>query len=354
MRHCRREAKDTLAIASVEEEKNDAQHALAIARRDPRCAIHGLPKEWFPKELPPFTLSTLELRTAMLPAVHGDACSGRALDFMFRSAAHLSVFVKQEQTQCWSKVAHPPEPACSSTTPSAVATAPHLRQLTYVHQFDGATQRTRPLKFQNSENANVGKQRELVHVFMQSGVFAIYQLLPGEKVSQKPDRYPWICRATTMTETTTNFTIEAMLRQLPFTFEDQQAMASLCKDSGDVHLIFGMDRASPNWLAMKWIFAFILAYHPRSLSASAEPCNGHGSALAKSRSGHVKRTSAVLNSFARLTRDQRARQALSNTVDAQISQENVYVTQEPEPTDHKKWADSILAALYDDTEVWEM
>jgi len=182
---------------------------------------------------------------------------------------------------------------------------------------------------------------------MQAGAFRVFlRNTPTEEYMYIPTAEPWICKPLVMIGTAADDVLEALLRRAPLKVSDVPAMFEVAGANDFVCIAWSMDRASENGRLMRWLFHLCESKLPANVAMHVEPCGCHGAALVKGRSQEGKTACAHLNSFAKLTRDWRAAEALRTHVRGLPTPSTVDVRRAPRPQAHFDWDKRIIDALF--------
>jgi hypothetical protein len=210
--------------------------------------------------------------------------------------------------------------------PHAHEEAIHFRVVVVCHQWDETLQKMRSAwRFPNRKSAAtqvriqtmVQHGRTDLHMFDANGM-AVVQVVP------------WFCKSLFLWRQTANFIIEGLLRQGPFRFDDIARMVAISSASDVVVLSFSRDGASPNTVALEWIWDVLVRTSPVNILPHSHLCSLHRAAIARSRVQGFAAIAAALQSFTRFIRISKNMEGLVSSVHHVVSQALV-VVRRPRP-----------------------
>ena len=166
-----------------------------------------------------------------------------------------------------------------------------------VCQWDETQQRVRAVaavrKGIKISKALVGSQ-----VYVVSGDVCSVRELRDQGDYIATERTAWRSRSLRLQDQDTDMILEAALRSLPIDLRDGEAVADILMHNELLIIVIGADRASPNYLALKWLCYYAAAVLRQSrICVHLEPCSVHGVALVRVRSPACKDILAALLSI---------------------------------------------------------
>ena len=127
-------------------------------------------------------------------------------------------------------------------------------------------------------------------------------------------------------------------------------MRTLCTKCDFMIISFVIDRGSPNFVTLMYIFWKLTCTTPRTVLPHAELCVPHGLALTKGRSTVGKRVSAALCSLSCLMNDFRFLEAASHETRLLIPVSDVTICRGERPDEHIAFIWRLVEALYGGTD----
>ena len=136
------------------------------------------------------------------------------------------------------------------------------------------------------------------------------------------------------------------LEQCPVPIGDVEQMHELVDGCHWFILACTTDMASVNFVVISWLFSSLSKLPPHAVG-HWEPCGAHQLSLVKRRSPFGGQVAAALNSFSRLMRNLRFRNALEQVIMTRISS-TLKVKHEQRPQVYRQRGASLLRALFGD------
>ena len=239
---------------------------------------------------------------AFAPATRGDCrlqrIQRRAVSIMAQaSLGRQAAFVSQT-------LGAPPELVAERILGMAA-----VRHRSLSWQWDETSQRVRNLMGDCRPGERRSDAKVATQVMMQTGRLQVHEVT-GRKFTTVVDE-PVLSRATFLETTSAPFLVEALVRRYPIPLCDGEAASAAFGGSGTVVLTFSHDRASTNYVVLRWIFdQLVKPGMPCNVFPHAEACVLHGLQLARTRPTIGKPLAAVSFSFTRFLRNWRSGQAL--------------------------------------------
>ena len=200
--------------------------------------------------------------------------------------------------------------ALELAAPGASSASSGLVCVCLTWQWDETTQKIRnalgpQLRGEKRSDARVASQS-----LMQSGRVIVYEsLAAGGFCLSAPE--PILCRGTFLQSTSADMILEAILKRYPLPLDDAEAMAAALSGDSLLLLTFAHDRASANFVALRWLFQRVaLPSLPKTVFAHAEACVLHGLQLARTRPAVGKTLVGATFSLTRFLRSWRSRESL--------------------------------------------
>jgi hypothetical protein len=164
-------------------------------------------------------------------------------------------------------------------------------------QWDETTQMAKNLLREVNPGERVSCGKVAVQVMMQTGRMLVYDV----QTRQVSILEPLLCRPTYVERQTADFLLQGLVSAYPIKIEDDIAMEELLSNGKDVICTFSHDRASQNFVMLRWLFAKLMrnvaGLSPPNIFAHAEPCALHGFQLVRSRPRFGKDVIAANASF---------------------------------------------------------
>ena len=181
-------------------------------------------------------------------------------------------------------------------------------------QWDETQQRVRAVEAVRKgikiSKALVGSQ-----VYVVSGDVCSVRELRDQGDYIATERTAWRSRSLRLQDQDTDMILEAALRSLPIDLRDREAVADILMHNELLIIVIGADRASPNYLALKWLCYYAASVLRQSrICVHLETCSVHGVALVRVRSPACKDILAALLSFTRWIRIHKNHAALAEAM----------------------------------------
>ena len=306
------------------------------------CKLLGL------KALDTKTMAALQIRNAV--RVHRFRGSNDWERERHNQACKLvQTFTSGLQLNFWRCAFGLVDTAPSTGSHASSSSQPLKTILAYSHEMDATEQKMRPIRLKLPDGSVGSQAPERLHIMMQSGMIRVWRKWAdgerGEKWHQ--DIEPWLIKALAMgSGGSAEHVLGCLLQKIPVPLLDRDAMTAQLDQIGSMYMNLVEDRASTNFMSCRMLFAYCQRVFSPKLSLHMEPCNIHGGALVKARSDAGKKQCMGVSSFAKLTRDHRAGDALLRHVGLQVTPDRVRVVNGPITEAHKAWIQKVMLALF--------